>query len=620
MTHPSGGITSSSSRLLAGLAAGALAIGLSVIGAPAAHAATSYFCADNTVPYAPVSEVEAFSAGTAVTGLSVTSGTTPTGFTGTYTGYIADGLGKGRDLLLFTLSSPVIDGTAGLKPAGIWAGMSGSPVYTTDGRLIGAVSYSLNADNLPVAGVTPAEYMKTIGTTALGTASARIRATASNLRTTSAAASSALRGGSFAPAKTVKVAGPAGSHQNAFTNRTLARTPSSAKAAATLRSGTFLPAAAASASLTEPLVAGGTIAVTYTGGDLIAGAIGTVTAVCGDTVWAFGHPMDFVGKTNLFMANASTALVVPDSTGSYGSYKQVSAIGNPVGTITQDRYFGVRGTLGHTTSVPVTVRVQNASGAQVDSYVMDVADPEVTASAVAALVGQAAYEKLDQYASGTAQVSWTIAFTREGGAKGSLTNSVFAEDSSFFPDAAATGPADDVWAIGNNDVEDVTITGVTVTLKLLSADALSYRASGIQVQGSTGTWSYLSGAKLKAASTYQLRPVYTVSRNDKPKGKAYGDPLTVKLSKKAKTGGSFTLRAANALDVACDDDECDDWSDDPGYESFDDLLAGLDALPVGNEVAGTLRYKLKSGSSVTGFDLTAPGYVTGSKKATFTIK
>ena len=74
-------------------------------------------------------------------------------------------MGKGKDLLLFQLSSPVIDGTGGLKPAGIWAGMSGSPVYSSDGALIGAVSYSLNYDNLPVAGVTPAEYMKTIGST-----------------------------------------------------------------------------------------------------------------------------------------------------------------------------------------------------------------------------------------------------------------------------------------------------------------------------------------------------------------------------------------------------------------------------------------------------------------------
>ncbi|MGC3994385.1 MAG: hypothetical protein QM779_09810 [Propionicimonas sp.] len=621
MTHPSRGSRPRPSRLLAGLAAGALAIGLSFTGTPAAHAATTYFCADDTVPYAPVSEVESFSAGTAVTGLTVTSGTTPSGFTGTYTGYIADGLGKGKDMLLFTLSSPVIDGTAGLKAAGIWAGMSGSPVYTTDGRLIGAVSYSLNGDNLPVAGVTPAEYMKTIGTTALGTASTKIRVSAANLRTATAATTSALTGSTFAPAKTVQVAGPAGTQQNAFTNRTLARTPRTAKAAASLRSGTFLPAAAVNDDLTAPLVAGGTIAASYTSGDLIASAVGTVTAVCGDTVWAFGHPMNFAGKTNLFMSNASTALIVPDATGTYGSYKQVSAFGEPVGTITQDRYFGIRGALGTTTATPVTVNVTNAAGTPVDTYSMDVADPEVLASAVGALVGQAAYEQLDQYGSGTAKISWTIEFTRESGEQQSLTNSMYVEDAYYFPDAAATYPAEDVWTIGDSGLEDVTITGVTVTLQLLSADALSYRASGVQVQGTSGSWSTLSGAKLKAATTYQLRPVYSVVTNDTPKGKVYGDPFTAKLSKKAKTSGTFTLQATSDADEFCDEDECEDWSEDSdSEETFDDLLADLDALPVRDEVSGALRYKLKSGSSVAWFDLVAPGYVTGSKKVAFTIK
>ena len=42
---------------------------------------------------------------------------------------------------------------------GIWQGMSGSPVYAGDGRLIGAVAYGLSWGPSWVAGVTPFEDM-----------------------------------------------------------------------------------------------------------------------------------------------------------------------------------------------------------------------------------------------------------------------------------------------------------------------------------------------------------------------------------------------------------------------------------------------------------------------------
>lgn len=623
---PPGIRTASARRLTAGAVATVLGLGLSLTGLPAAHAAETYFCPDNTQPYAPVAEVEAFSAGTAVTGLSVTQGTAPDAFTGTYIGYIADELGKGKDLLLFRLSSPVIDGTGAgaLKPAGIWAGMSGSPVYTTDGRLIGAVSESLNADNLPIAGVTPAAYMKTIGTTALGT-SAKVKVTSSNLRTTAAGlriAGTSLVGSTLSPVRTVNLAGPAGARQNAFTNRTLARTPSSAKAAGTLRSRTFLAAAGQSDSVPASLVPGGNIFVSYTSGDLEAGALGTVTAVCGSTVWAFGHPMDFTGEASLLMANASAAMIVPDGTGVYGSYKQVSQIGAPVGMITQDRLVGVRGTLGATHTFGVGVDVQNASGTKVASYRMDVADPEIAASAVAVLVGQAAAEQLDQHYAGTAQVTWTVDYQRANGDPGTFTNTQFAEDPSAFSDLVATYPAQDVYTITSNEFEDVSITGVQVTLKLLSANAVSYKTSGVQVQGKAGAWTSLAGAKLKAGSSYQLRPQYVVRTNGRAGATIGGDPFTVKLSSKARKSGSFAISATADSTQVCDQDAntCDDWQSDDTDGSFDDVLAALEGEVPYNLVDGVLRYKLKSGSTIRPFSLAAPGVVTGTTKVSFTIK
>lgn len=618
-------------RPTAMLAAAVLGLGLLGAVAPASVAAELSFCPDGTQPYATVAEVEAFAPGEAVTGLSVTHGTTPDEFTGKYVGFIDDALGKGKDLLLFRLSSPVIDGTeatGGLKGAGIWAGMSGSPVYTSDGRLVGAVAYSLTSENLPIAGVTPAEYMKSIGTTALATA--KLRVTAANLKASAAGTTTAgvtLVGSTFSQVRTVNIAGAAGGKQNAFANRTLARTPRTAAAAKFLRGGGFVPAAAESAALTEPLVAGGTLAATYTSGDFILGAIGTVTAVCGDTVWAFGHPMAYEGAATLLMANASTAMIVPDGAGLSGSYKQFSQLGAPLGMITQDRRAGIRGTIGAVEAFDVDVDVQDASGDQVASYRVGVADPEVAASAAAGMIGQAAYEQLDQYGSGTAELSWTIGYRREDGTEESLTNSQVVADRSAFPDVVATDLAAEVWAITANEFEDVAITGIQATLRLVDADAVTYRASDVQVL-KEGTWTSLSGNRLKAGRSYSVRPEYRVLRNGRLRTTSVvGEPVAVRLPSTARRSGTFLVEPANATGDECYVDSsgdvyCEDWdySDETGFGGFDELIASLDELQPASSVVGELRYRRKKGSSTRGYEWTGPGVVAGSTKAYFSIR
>ena len=62
--------------------------------------------------------------------------------------------GPGRNLILARLEG------GPLAETGVAAGMSGSPVYV-DGRLVGAVSYSIGAfPKEPIAGITPIEEMK----------------------------------------------------------------------------------------------------------------------------------------------------------------------------------------------------------------------------------------------------------------------------------------------------------------------------------------------------------------------------------------------------------------------------------------------------------------------------
>ncbi|MCE1174710.1 MAG: hypothetical protein LWW77_08910 [Propionibacteriales bacterium] len=601
------------------------AAGTALASAPA-QAAESYFCGDNTQPYVPVAVAEAYSPGEAVTGLSVTSGTTPEGFTGSYVGYIADALGTGKDLLLFRLSSDVIDGTSTTRGAGIWAGMSGSPVYDGSGRLIGAVAYSLTTENLPIAGVTPAEYMKSIGSTGFAPAG-KIHATSANLKLApsgTTVAGTSLAGTSFSQIKTVNVAGPAGAAANAFANRTLARTPAGGPVASFLRSKSFQAAGATKAAgVPSTLVAGGTVAALYTSGDLIVGGIGTVTAICGNSVWAFGHPMSFQGKSSALMANASTALIVPDAAGLIGSYKQTSQIGAPIGMITEDRLVGIKGTLGATRSFGVSVTVQNAAGAHVADYQANVSEPIAGPSAVAALTGQAAVEQLDQDAGGTAQVSWTIDYTRASGAAESLANSQFLNADEAFADLVGSGVGQDLSAIVSNKFEDVTITGVSVTVKLLSADSISYQPKDVQVQVK-GKWTSLDGRRLKAGSRYTLRPVYTVVKNGRSGADVVGNTVSVTLSKKAAKKGGFVLAATAVPPQDCSSDsvgsECDLSSPTDDAASFDDVIAILDALDPGNQLSGTLTYKKKKGSSTRTFSWETPAAVAGQVEVAFRIK
>jgi hypothetical protein len=591
-----------------------------------AQAAESYFCSDNTQPYVPVAIAEAYSPGEAVNGLSVTSGTTPEAFTGSYVGYIADALGTGKDLLLFRLSSDVIDGTSTTKGAGIWAGMSGSPVYDGSGRLLGAVAYSLTTENLPIAGVTPAEYMKSIGSTGFAPAG-KIRTTSTNLKIASSGttvAGTSLVGTSFTQIKTVKVAGPAGAAANAFTNRTLARTPAGGSVASFLRSKSFQAAGTTrAAGVPTTLVAGGTVAALYASGDLTIGAIGTVTAICGNSVWAFGHPMAFQGKASAQMANASTAMIVPDAAGFTGSYKQTSQIGAPIGMITEDRLVGIKGTLGTTRSFGIAVAVQNAVGTQIASYHANVSEPAASPSAVAALIGQAAVEQLDQDAGGTARVDWTINYTHASGSTESLTNSEFLNADAGFADLVGSSAAEDLSAIVSNRFEDVSVTGVSVTVKLLSADSISYQPKDVQVQ-LKGKWTSLDGKRLKAGSRYTLRPVYTMVKNGRSGQDIVGTTVSVKFSKKAAKKGGFALSATTQPAPDCSSEvvgaECDLTSPTDDATSFDDVISILDALDPGNQLSGTLTYKKTKGSSTRTFSWETPAAVAGQIEVAFRIK
>jgi hypothetical protein len=169
-------------------AAAALVVAALPLTASPARSAPAVEC---PAPY-PVQDL---TVGTTVNGLTVSSGTTPGAFSGTVQGVLEDGIAPGVDMVLADLHSTTID------RVGIWAGMSGSPVYTDDGELIGAVAYSLTYGLTTVAGITPASELTKLLTPA-GTTARRAgrtvpvpRRMAARIARTGAASAAALRAG-----------------------------------------------------------------------------------------------------------------------------------------------------------------------------------------------------------------------------------------------------------------------------------------------------------------------------------------------------------------------------------------------------------------------------------------
>ena len=97
------------------------------------------------------------------------------------------------------------------------------------------------------------------------------------------------------------------------------------------------------------------VAVIY--GDFSLGATGTVTAVDGKKILAFGHSFTHAGNVNYFMTDAS---VIGSVSGITGNGVKLAGIGHIIGRINQDRDSGIAGILGTFPAVvPFTVTIHN---------------------------------------------------------------------------------------------------------------------------------------------------------------------------------------------------------------------------------------------------------------------
>ena len=262
------------------------------------------------------------------------------------------------DLILARATDPRVEHT------GIVAGMSGSPVYAEDGRLLGALAYGWGFSKDPICGIEPAQDMVRLWSlpdqsppgdfTGGGSTPASAGSSSSSLPTLR----TPLAVSGLAP-EALKLLEP-WADQHGFV-----LTPGGAAGPAVSEAAAGAGGAPASKGGARPRLApGDAVAVDVLRGDAGMSAIGTVTAVDGDRILAFGHPFFFNGPTRLPISTAEITAVLPSLENSFKIGHPVTA----VGTLTQDRRAGIAGVLGRPPSMlPVTVRVSGL-GAPPDTF------------------------------------------------------------------------------------------------------------------------------------------------------------------------------------------------------------------------------------------------------------
>lgn len=374
--------------LAATTTAATLLVGTALTTSPAQSAVMTGDCA---TPF-PVADI---ATGDAVHGLTVTHGTVPESFTGEVLGVYQDAIAPDLDMVMVRLTSTEID-----RVGGIWAGMSGSPVYAADGRLIGAVAYGLSWGPSPVAGVTPFEEMDNYMP---APAKVKVPSTLAKsiARTTDVTAAQAGLGLSRLPL----VRGVSGVSSSRLVKPSKAHPYLWRKATVAGGGGT------SGAATVADIVAGGNLALTVAYGDVDLWALGTATSVCGTAVVGFGHPAAYLGKTTFAMHPADAIYIQEDTLG--GSFK-VANIADPVGTITDDHLAGITGT---TASLPTTFPVTDTAtyGTKSRTGVSHVSMKRWAASTTYYQLAGNQDRILDGYIPGSEELSWVIKGTSPKG-------------------------------------------------------------------------------------------------------------------------------------------------------------------------------------------------------------
>jgi hypothetical protein len=292
----------------------------------------------------PLSQVKA---GMHATGKTVFSGDKIDDFDVEILG-ILENTGPKQNLILGRLSGGPLDHT------GVLQGMSGSPVYI-DGKLIGAVALAFPYSKDPIAGIRPIEEM--IRVASMPTEPAPMRF--ASLTDPESLLPKPADSGTFGDTRMTEVATPISF--SGFTSRAIEQfAPQMRSLGLEPRQGVSLGGTANVDRMGDPskLQPGSMISVELMTGDMSVGADGTLTAIDGKQVYAFGHRFLALGASQMPFTRSEVMTLLANINTSF----KISSSRELEGVISQDRDTAVTGTLGARADMtPVDITVTQES-------------------------------------------------------------------------------------------------------------------------------------------------------------------------------------------------------------------------------------------------------------------
>jgi hypothetical protein len=264
---------------------------------------------------------------------------------------VLENIGPRQSIILARLSG------GPLAETGVMQGMSGSPVFI-DGKLAGAVALGFPQAKEAIAGIRPIEDMLRVEPDPKGTklaATPRQKYVNGDLRLEEIATPVSFSGFS---ATTLEHFAPQ--------LRDLGVDPRQG-----VSGGGNPPDRLGDPKTLEP---GSMISVQLLSGDMSVSADGTVTAIDGNRVYAFGHRFLSSGSTEMPFARAEVLALLPNLNSSF----KISQAKEWMGTITEDRDVAVSGLTGRRAAMsPMAIRVGS------NTYHMNVVQDRVMTPLVA---------------------------------------------------------------------------------------------------------------------------------------------------------------------------------------------------------------------------------------------
>lgn len=291
---------------------------------------------------------------------------------------ILENTGPKQSLILGRLSGGPLEHT------GVLQGMSGSPVYI-DGKLIGAVALAFPYSKDPIAGIRPIEEMLRVNSLPSVPAPLRL----ADLRPATAG---------FGDARMTNVATPVSF--SGFTSTAIEQfAPQLRTLGLEPRQGISIGGAPID-RMGDPskLQPGSMISVELMIGDMSIGADGTLTAIDGNNVYAFGHRFLSIGTTDLPFTRSEVMTLLANVNTSF----KISSARELMGVISQDRDTAVTGKLGARAAMtPLDITVTQET-TQIGEYHMQIVNDRLLSPY---LLQMAVFSALDSTARSTGVLS-----------------------------------------------------------------------------------------------------------------------------------------------------------------------------------------------------------------------